>query len=108
MTGNQIFLCLIQAVATSCGGAVTWGICLTVVSVCAISAATTVATAGTTTPATAGLTTFSLGVAATAWGVPTAMTAVSIAIAGGIRSLDKLRDYKLTKISDEKIRLTKR
>ena len=89
-------------------GAVTWGACLVMISFCAFSAAATVATAGTAAPATTIPTTLSLGVAATAWGVPTATTAVSIAIAGGIRSLDKLRKYKLTKISDEKIRLTKR
>lgn len=89
-------------------GAVAWGACLVMISFCAISVAATVATAGTAAPATTIPTTFSLGVAATTWGVPTATTAVSIAIAGGIRSLDKLRKYKLTKISDEKIRLTKR
>lgn len=89
-------------------GAVAWGVCVAAVLCCAISATATVASAGTTAPATTIPTTLSLGVAATTWGVPTATTAVSIAIAGGIRSLDKLRKYKLTKISDEKIRLTKR
>lgn len=89
-------------------GAVTWGVCVAAVLCCVISTTVTAATAGTAAPATTFSTTFSLGVAATTWGVPTATTAVSIAIAGGIRSLDKLRKYKLTKISDVKIRLTKR
>lgn len=88
-------------------GAVAWGVCVAAVLCCVISVTATVASAGTTAPATTIPTTLSLGVAATTWGVPTATTAVSIAIAGGIRSLDKLRKYKLTKISDERIRLTK-
>lgn len=42
--------------------------------------------------------------AVTAWGVPTTAAAVAIAVAGGgVAVLEKLRKYRLEKISDKKI-----
>ena len=79
-----------------------WGLAIGAIGVAVVSVVATVATAGTSTPATGGA-------AATVLGVPTAVSAVSIAVAaGGVGALNKLRDYNLTKINDNKVILKRK
>lgn len=68
-----------------------------------------VGTGGTTVPVS-GVTAVIAGTgAATVLGLPTAVSAVSIAVAaGGVGSLSKLRKYNLEKIDDNKIILRRK
>ena len=83
-----------------------WGLAIGAIGVAVVSV---VATAGTSTPATGSAALISGGAAATVLGVPTAVSAVSIAVAaGGVGALNKLRDYNLTKINDNKVILKRK
>ena len=86
-----------------------WGLAIGAIGVAVVSVVATVATAGTSTPATGSAALISGDAAATVLGVPTAVSAVSIAVAaGGVGALNKLRDYNLTKINDNKVILKRK
>lgn len=90
-------------------GKTAWGLTIGAIGVAVVSVLATVATAGTSTPATGSAALISGGAAATVLGVPTAVSAVSIAVAaGGVGALNKLRDYNLTKINDNKVILKRK
>lgn len=90
-------------------GDVVWMICIAAMTVAVVSIITTAATAGTTAPVNAFIATPALAGAVTVLGVPTTVSAVSIAVAGGgVASLNKLRDYEVKTISDDKIQLIRK
>lgn len=77
-----------------------WAVVIIAITICVASIATA--------PATGGVSTLSFvataPAAVTAWGIPTTAAAVAIAVAGGgVAVLEKLRKYRLEKISDKKI-----
>ena len=85
-------------------GKVTWGVCIACIAVAVTMSVVTIGSGGTATPLTGPSVALSLGAAATTLGMPAAITATGIAIAGGgVIALKKLRKYKLEKISDTKI-----
>lgn len=87
-------------------GSVAWGICIAAMTVAVTSIIATAATAGTTAPINALVATPALAGAVTVLGVPTTISAIGIAVAGGgVASLNKLRGYKIKTISDDKIQL---
>ena len=78
-------------------GKTAWGLTIGAIGVAVVSVLATVATAGTSTPATGSAALISGG------------AAVSIAVAaGGVGALNKLRDYNLTKINDNKVILKRK
>ena len=88
---------------------VAWMVCIAAMTVGVASIIATAATAGTTAPVNALVATPALAGAVTVMGVPTTISAVSIAVAGGgVASLNKLRNYKVKSISDEKIQLIRK
>ena len=90
-------------------GKVTWVVAIGAVAVAVVAAGATLGSAGTAAPVAGPVAVVSLGAAATVWGVPTAATAVAIALAGGgIATLGSLRKYRLEKISDNKVILYRR
>ena len=89
-------------------GAVAWGAC--VVGIGAVVALTiaTVGSGGTATPITLpilGTTLLTTApIAVTTMGLPAAVSAVGIAVAGGgVGILNQLRDYKMVRISKNKV-----
>lgn len=87
-------------------GNAVWAICIVAMTVAVASILTTAATAGTTAPINALVATPALAGAVTVLGVPTTISAIGIAVAGGgVASLNKLRGYKIKTISDDKIQL---
>ena len=90
-------------------GDVAWMVCIAAMTVGVASVIATAATAGTTAPVNALVATPALAGAVTVMGVPTTISAVGIAVAGGgVASLNKLRNYKVKSISDEKIQLIRK
>lgn len=88
---------------------VAWMVCIAAMTVGVASIIATAATAGTTAPVNALVATPALAGAVTVMGVPTTISAVSIAVAGGgVASLNKLRNYKVKSISGEKIQLIRK
>lgn len=91
---------------------VAWMVCIAAMTVgvaSIIATAATAATAGTTAPVNALVATPALAGAVTVMGVPTTISAVGIAVAGGgVASLNKLRNYKVKSISGEKIQLIRK
>lgn len=90
-------------------GDVAWMVCIAAMTVGVAYIIATAATAGTTAPVNALIATPALAGAVTVMGVPTTISAVSIAVAGGgVASLNKLRNYKVKSISGEKIQLIRK
>ncbi|MEY8411087.1 hypothetical protein AALB51_07520 [Lachnospiraceae bacterium 62-26] len=90
-------------------GKVAWGICIASIAVAVTSLLATMATGGTLAPASAFVATPALAGAVGILGGSTTVTAVGIAVAGGgVASLNKLRQYKVKKISKDKIQLIKK
>lgn len=88
---------------------VAWMVCIAAMAVGVASIIVTAATAGTTAPVNALVATPALAGAVTVMGVPTTISAVGIAVAGGgVASLNKLRNYKVKSISGEKIQLIRK
>ena len=85
-------------------GKVAWGVCIGCVAVAVTLVVVTIGSGGMATPVTGPTAAITLSAAAATWGLPTAITATGIAVAGGgIGALKKLRKYRLEKISDTKI-----
>ena len=90
-------------------GNAVWVACIICIAVAVAATIVTISSAGTATLVTGPAASVGLGFAATALGMPTAITATGIAIAGGgVNALNKLRNYRLEKISDMKIILHKK
>ncbi len=85
-------------------GKVAWAVCIGCVAVAVTLIVVTIGSGGTATPVTGPTAAITLSAAAATWGLPTAITATGIAVAGGgVGVLKKLRKYQMEKISDEKI-----
>ena len=90
-------------------GKVAWGACIACIAIAVAVAVVTISSGGVATPITGPTAAITLGTAASIWGVPTAISATGIAVAGGgIIALKKLRKYRIEKISDKKIILYKK
>lgn len=90
-------------------GIVSWGICIASITIAVSCAVVAVSTAGTTAVPDALIATPAVATLASVLGLPTAISAVAIAVAGGgVGALNKLRNYRLERISDEKIILHKK
>lgn len=86
-------------------GKVAWIVAIGAISIAVIAILSAPATAGTSSLISAGVAPVAVGVL----GAGTTVTAISIAVAGGsVAVLNKLRGYKLEKISDNKVILKKR
>lgn len=80
-----------------------WAIAIGAMGVAVTAIIATAATGGTTAPASALVATPALAGAVSVLGVPTTISAIGIAVAGGgIGALNKLRDYDIEEISDDK------
>lgn len=80
-----------------------WAIAIGAMGVAVTVIIATAATGGTTAPASALVATPALAGAVSVLGVPTTISAIGIAVAGGgIGALNKLRDYDIEEISDDK------
>ena len=94
-----------------------WAVCVIAIGVAVVSimagGTLTAGTAGTAAPLAGGVQAFctvpAASVAVSALGLPTTITAVGIALAGGgVGVLSQLRDYRLVEVSDEKAILYKK
>lgn len=90
-----------------------WAVAISSIAVAVTAILITIGTGGAAAPASAPVTVAGLTPAAVALGasgisgIAVAQTAVMIAVAGGgIGTLNKLRSYKVKKISDDKVILT--
>lgn len=84
-------------------GKVSWAIAIGSMGVAVTAIIATAATGGTTAPVNALVATPALAGAVSVLGVPTTISAIGIAVAGGgIGALNKLRDYEIEEISDDK------
>lgn len=84
-------------------GKVSWAIAIGSIGVAVTAIILMVGTGGTTAPASALVATPALAGAVGILGVPTTISAIGIAVAGGgIGALNKLRDYEIEEISDTK------
>lgn len=80
-----------------------WVIAIGAMGVAVTAIIATAATGGTTAPVNALVATPALTGAVSVLGVPTTISAIGIAVAGGgIGALNKLRDYEIEEISDDK------
>lgn len=85
-------------------GKVAWAVCITAITVAVSCAVVAVSTGGTTALPDAFIATPAMATLASVLGLPTAISAVIIAVAGGgAGALNKLRNYRMEKISDEKV-----
>lgn len=90
-------------------GIVSWGICIASITIAVSCAVVAVSTAGTTAVPDALIAMPAMATLASVLGLPTAISAVAIAVAGGgVGALNKLRNYRLERVSDEKIILHKK
>lgn len=90
-------------------GNIAWMVCIAAMTVAVASIIATASTAGTTAPINAFIATPALAGTVSVLGVPTTISALSIAVAGGgVASLNKLRKYKVKNISDNKIQLIRK
>lgn len=90
-------------------GKVAWGVCIGCIVVAVSMMVVTLGSGGTAAPVAGPTTAVTLGAAASVWGLPTAITATGIALAGGgVAALKKLRKYRIEKISDTRIVLHKK
>lgn len=89
-------------------GKVAWAVAFGAIAIAVASILATVSTGGASAPATAPSSLIAGTAAASVLGLPTAVTAVSIAVAaGGVASLNKLRKYKVVEQSTQKLILKK-
>ena len=85
-------------------GKVAWAVCITAVTVAVSRAVVAASTGGTTALPDAFIATPAMATLASVLGLPTAISAVIIAVAGGgAGALNKLRNYRMEKISEEKV-----
>lgn len=90
-------------------GNAAWAICIGAIGVAAVCGAVIITSAGTATAPSAFVAAPALVTVSSFLGVPTAISAIGIAIAGGgVGALNKLRGYRVEKVSDEKIILHKK
>lgn len=90
-------------------GKVAWVACIACITIAVAVVVVTISSGGTATPITGPAAGITLGAAASIWGLPTAITATGIAVAGGgVVALKKLRKYRIEKIIDTKIILYKK
>lgn len=86
-------------------GKVAWGVCVTSLVVAVTSFMSSYATAGVSVVAGLGF----AGASASILGTGATLTAISVAVAaGGVGVLNKLRSYKVEKISEDHIKLMKK
>ena len=92
-------------------GGVAWAVCAGAIAIAitsiTVGSTATVATGGAATPAAFGAQAFITAPAATTavsiLGLPTTITAIGIALAGGgIGALNQLRDYRMVNVSEHK------
>lgn len=85
-----------------------WAICVAAIGVAGACGVVAITSAGTAAPS-AFVATPAVATVASFLGVPTAISAIGIAIAGGgVGALNKLRGYRVEKVSDEKVILHKK
>lgn len=88
---------------------IAWTVAIGGITIAVTSIIATAATGGTAAPASALVATPALAGAVGVLGVPTTISAIGIAVAGGgVGTLNKLRDYDIEKISDDKVILHKK
>ena len=86
-----------------------WALCVTAIGVAVVFGVVTISTAGTATVPSAFIATPAIATVSGFLGMPTAISAIGIAMAGGgVGALNKLRGYQLEKVSDEKVILHKK
>ena len=86
-----------------------WAVCVVSITVAVAAVVVTLSSGGAAAPVTGPTAAVTLGGAAAVLGMPTAITATGIAIAGGgVKALNKLRKYRMEKISDTKVILYKK
>lgn len=86
-----------------------WAICVAAIGVAVVCGVVTITSAGTAAAPSAFVATPAVVTVSSFLGVPTAISAIGIAIAGGgVGALNKLRGYRVEKISDEKVILHKK
>lgn len=86
-----------------------WAICVAAIGVAVVCGVVTISTAGTATVPSAFVAAPAVVTVSSFLGMPTAISAIGIAIAGGgVGALNKLRGYRVEKVSDEKIILHKK
>lgn len=86
-------------------GPIVWGVCLGAIAIAVVAILAAPATGGTS----AALSAFAAPAAVATLGASATATAISLAVAtGGVAVLNKLRDYDMEKISEDKIRLIRK
>ena len=86
-----------------------WAICVAAIGVAVVCGVVTISTAGTATVPSAFVAAPAVVTVSSFLGVPTAISAIGIAIAGGgVGALNKLRGYRVEKVSNEKVILHKK
>mgnify|MGYP000470627737 FL=1 len=86
-----------------------WAVCVAAIGVAVVCGVVTISTAGTATVPSAFVAAPAVVTVSSFLGMPTAISAIGIAIAGGgVGALNKLRGYRVEKVSDEKIILHKK
>ena len=86
-----------------------WVVCVAAIGVAVVCGVVTISTAGTATVPSAFVAAPAVVTVSSFLGMPTAISAIGIAIAGGgVGALNKLRGYRVEKVSDEKIILHKK
>lgn len=86
-----------------------WALCVTAIGVAVVSGVVAISTAGTATVPSAFIATPAIATASGVLGMSTAISAIGIAMAGGgVVALNKLRGYRLEKVSNEKVILHKK
>ena len=86
-----------------------WALCVTAIGVAVVFGVVTISTAGTATVPSAFIATPAIATVSGFLGMPTAISAIGIAMAGGgVGALNKLRGYQLEKVADEKVILHKK
>lgn len=86
-----------------------WALCVAAIGVAVVCGVVTISTAGTATVPSAFIATPAIATASGVLGMSTAISAIGIAMAGGgVVALNKLRGYRLEKVSDEKVILHKK
>lgn len=86
-----------------------WVVCVAAIGVAVVCGVVTISTAGTATVPSTFVAAPAVVTVSSFLGMPTAISAIGIAIAGGgVGALNKLRGYRVEKVSDEKIILHKK
>ena len=84
-----------------------WALCITAIGVAVVSGVVAISTAGTATVPSAFIATPAIATASGVLGMSTAISGIAMA-GGGVVALNKLRGYRLEKVSDEKVILHKK